>query len=208
MTLRNRLSFKIVLRANMDKERFWTLLEPVHAKAEAFCRRLAGNRDDGDDLYQESLLTAMRKFGAIREVESFKPWLFRIIINSFKNRKKQPWWRRRVEMAPVVVEAESGNDPRGQLDLARWLERALAALSAEDRAMIVLYEIEGYPVAELASIFGKPEGTIKARLFRARKKMRERIEKCFPKTETKNSASEAEYGEAKIALQRSDSADK
>jgi len=192
----------------MDKEQFWKLLEPVHAQAEAFCRRLTGSRDDGDDLYQESLLTAMRKSGTIRETGSFRPWLFRIIVNSFKNRNKQPWWRRRTEMAPELIEAESGNDPRGQLDSARWLERAMAALTAEDRAMIVLFEIEGYPVAELASIFGKPEGTIKARLFRARKKMRERIERYLSKTGIKNSASEAEYGEAKIALQRSDSADR
>jgi len=192
----------------MDKEQFWTLLDPVHAQAEAFCRRLAGGRDDGDDLYQESLLTAMRKSGTIRETGSFRPWLFRIIVNSFKNRNKQPWWRRRVEMAPELIEAESGNDPRGQLDSARWLERAMAALLAEDRAMIVLFEIEGYPVAELASIFGKPEGTIKARLFRARKKMRESIERYLSKTGIKNSASEAEYGKAKIALQRSDSADR
>ncbi|RKX24125.1 MAG: hypothetical protein DRP46_13715 [Candidatus Zixiibacteriota bacterium] len=192
----------------MDKEQFWTLLEPVHAQAEAYCRRLTGCRDDGDDLYQESLLTAMRKFGTIREMSSFRSWLFRIIVNSFKNRNKQPWWRRRTEMAPESIEVESGGDPRGQLDSTRWLERAMAALSAEDRAMIVLFEIEGYPVAELASIFGKPEGTIKARLFRARKKMRERIERYLSKTETKNSASEAEYGEAEIALQRSNPADR
>jgi len=192
----------------MDKEQFWTLLEPVHAEAEGFCRRLAGSRDDGDDLYQESLLTAMRKFSTIREINSFRPWLFRIIVNSFKNSNKQPWWRRRVEMAPELIEAEPGNDPRGQLDSARWLERAMAALSAEDRAMIVLFEIEGRPISELASIFGKPEGTLKARLFRARKKMRECIERYLPRTENKNSASEADYGEAKIALQRSNPADK
>ena len=82
----------------MNNDRFWTLLEPVHGQAEGFCRRLAGNRDDGDDLYQDSLLVAMRKIGSLRDETAFRPWLFKLIINRFRNRSREAWWRRRAEI--------------------------------------------------------------------------------------------------------------
>jgi DNA-directed RNA polymerase specialized sigma24 family protein len=58
----------------MNRDLFWTFLEAEHAKAEAFCRKLAGNREDGDDLYQDALLAAMRKFRTLRDPKAFRPW--------------------------------------------------------------------------------------------------------------------------------------
>ena len=46
---------------------FWQLLEPLHPKAESFCRRVAANFEDGNDLYQEAVLQAMRKFAGLRD---------------------------------------------------------------------------------------------------------------------------------------------
>lgn len=187
----------------MDKELFWKLLEPVHPKAEAFCRKLAGNRDDGDDLYQEALLTAMRKFESLKELSAFRPWLFRIMVNSYKNLNRESWWRRRVMLGRGGAEMDLSNDPTTEYQTRRWLNMALSALSSEDRAIVVLYEIEGWSVADLTDMLGKPEGTIKARLFRARRKMRKSLERCLPELNTKISVSEGKY-----ALQRSDTADK
>jgi len=191
----------------MDRQKFWKLLEPVHPGAEAFCRRLAGNREDGDDLYQESLLAAMRKFGSLKELDSFKPWLFRIIVNRFKNRCRSSWWSRKISLNDEGHEIGGFHDPRREYDSRRWLERTMRPLSVQDRALIMLYEIEKWSVSELSSMFGKPEGTIKARLFRARRKMREVIERHLSKTEGRNSANEANYGKAKYALPKSDAAD-
>jgi RNA polymerase sigma-70 factor (ECF subfamily) len=186
----------------MDRELFWKLLKPHHPKAEAFCRRLAGNRDDGDDLYQEGLLTAMRKFHTLKEPVSFQAWLFRILVNTFKNRKRKAWWRHFVPI-PNVEESSWGSDPGERYDAYRWLEMALSALKPEDRAIVLLFEIEGWTIAELSDMFSKPEGTIKARLARARGKMRLALERRLPKQETNSTASEERY-----ALQRSDSTDK
>ena len=151
----------------MKNDLFWTRLEPLHEKAAAFCRKLAGGRDEGDDLYQESLLTALRRFETLRDPAAFRPWLYRIMVNSYKNRLRRPWRRR----APMPENMPEAAHPVERLTARRWLERAFKALKPPEKALVVLFELEGWSVAELAELYGRPEGTIKARLARARKKM-------------------------------------
>jgi RNA polymerase sigma-70 factor (ECF subfamily) len=185
----------------MDNELFWKLLEPVHPMAAAFCQKLAGDRDEGNDLYQDALLTAMRRFGSLRDHAAFRPWLFRIVINSYKNRYRSFWWRRRVPMTPELLESRPGSDPRDRYDSRRLLQRILVTLNPEDQALVVLHEIEGRPISELAAIFKKPEGTIKTRLFRAKRMMRDKLERMLPKPDSNLSVGEAIY-----ALRRSKTA--
>jgi RNA polymerase sigma factor (sigma-70 family) len=186
----------------MDNEQFWKLLKPIHAEAEAYCRRLAGNRDDGDDLYQESLLAAMRKLGTLRDSSSFRPWLYSIVINRYKNHRRRFWRQARITLNLESVDPEQEDNLSGECDSRRWLELALQVLTPEDRAMIVLHEIEGWPVGDLARAYGKAEGTIKARLFRSRRKMRRRLERCLPKPEVNNYPREDRY-----AMQKSETID-
>ena len=79
---------------DVKSDEFWRLVEPEHLKARAFCRKLAGNREDGDDLYQESLVRALSGFNGLRKSSSFRPWLYRIIINTFKSIKRSFFWDR------------------------------------------------------------------------------------------------------------------
>lgn len=178
----------------MNNDRFWTLLEPVHGQAEGFCRRLAGNRDDGDDLYQDSLLVAMRKIGSLRDETAFRPWLFKLIINRFRNRSREAWWRHRAGLTPGLLEAVLIDDPRDKNEARRVLEAAMTVLKAEEKAMLVLFEFEQWTIAELATLYGKPDGTIKARLSRARSKMRRFLEGHLAKQERQNQQSEGGYG--------------
>jgi RNA polymerase sigma-70 factor (ECF subfamily) len=168
-----------------DRDLFWTLLEVEHPRAEAFCRRLAGNLADGDDLYQDSLLLAMRKFAGLRDKAAFKPWLYRIIVNSYLGRRRGGWWKRRVELTSEMTETLSGDDPTERYDAGRWIEIAMRPLSHEDRALVTLHELQGWGIAELAGMLGKPDGTIKSRLSRAREKMRQELIRYLPETENK-----------------------
>lgn len=165
---------------NMNRDQFWRLLEPIHPEAASFCRKLAGDRSEGDDLYQEALLTAVSRFHTLKDVNAFRPWLFRIVINRFRNRCRGWWWRRRLSLTSDLPEITGTYDPRWQYDLNRWLDRALGQLSPEDRAIVVLHEVEGWTTEELASLFGKPRGTIKTRICRAKRKMRRWLERFFP----------------------------
>jgi RNA polymerase sigma-70 factor (ECF subfamily) len=178
-------------------EQFWKMLEPFHSEAEGFCRRLSGNREDGDDLYQDSLLSALTKYGTLRDPAAFRSWLYRIIVNRFKNRCREPWWRALVPLTPELAETSTGNDPSMEHDRRRMLDRALRALSPTERASVVLFELEGWSISEIAGLYGKPQGTIKSRLSRARAKMRETLMKSLPDSKAVRRQSEDHY-----ALQR------
>jgi RNA polymerase sigma-70 factor (ECF subfamily) len=159
----------------MNRDRFWIELEKVHAEAERFCRRLSASREDGDDLYQEAVLRAHSGCDGISDPSAFRPWFYRLIINHFKNRRRGAWWRHLVPLTSELEEQMPGWDPSGRYWASRQLAKAFAAVTHEDRALITLREIEGWTVAELAELYRRPEGTIKARLSRARAKMRKAL---------------------------------
>ncbi len=167
----------------MNRDRFWTELEAVHAEAERFCRRLEPTLEDGDDLYQESILRAYAGCDSLNDAAAFRPWLYRLIINLFKNRHRGAWWRRFVPLTSELEGQLPGRDPSGQHQARRRLTEAFTAISPEDRALITLHEIEGWTVAELAKMYDKPGGTIKARLSRARSRMRKALLKKRDRSE-------------------------
>lgn len=177
----------------MDKELFWKLLEPVHPMAASFCLKLAGNRDDGEDLYQDSILAALARFDTLRDESAFRPWLFRIVVNRFKNRSRLNWWRGRTPLSAQIVESIGGDNPGDRYEARRQLGHLLAALTPEDRALVVLREIEGWSVEELADMLRKPEGTIKTRIYRARSKMRKALERHLPKHKANSASYEVAY---------------
>ncbi len=177
----------------MDNELFWKLLKPVHPMAANFCRKLSGNADDGDDLYQNAVLIAMRKLPSLRDRSAFKPWLFRIIVNTFKNRNRTFWWKHRVSLSPGILARYRAFDPEEQYNAEHLLSQALQVLSPKDKAMLVLHELEGWPIADLAVMFDKPEGTIKSRIFRAKEKVRDRIVKHLPEQTITRLQGEAQY---------------
>jgi len=179
----------------MTKELFWELLGPEHRRAEAFCRKLCGSKDDGDDLYQDALLAAFQGIDALREPKAFRNWLYRIIIRRFRNRFREPWWKRRTTLKPEHTE-NAGYDPTERFESGRWLIRALKALKSEERTLIVLFEIEGWSIEELSAVYEKPQGTIKARLSRSRKKMRRAIS-SFSDRQSKKTTDEARYALSK-----------
>ena len=165
---------------NLRQVRFQELLEPVHEGAIRFCRRLCTTRQDAEDLYHDALVAAWKGLPKLKDVDRFKPWLFRIIANTFRNRERRRRWRgwlRRESAgdADDQMQSLSGRaavDPRDRYDARRWLARAMGALSAPERVLVVLVELEEYTAADVAAMWDVPEGTIRSRLSRARGKMR------------------------------------
>jgi RNA polymerase sigma factor (sigma-70 family) len=156
---------------------FWQLVEKEHRNARAYCSRLTGNSDDGDDLYQDAVINAFRGFVDLRKLDSFRPWFYRIINNAFKGRMRTPWWKRVLSRPEQVEDADWSHDPTNAYDAKRRLEYAMSTLSVDDRILVTLAELEGWKIAELAALNSKTEGFIKMRLSRARTKMREQLGK-------------------------------
>jgi RNA polymerase sigma-70 factor (ECF subfamily) len=164
-----------LLVVNRNGDLFWKLMQPEHRRLSAFCRKLAGGSDDGDDLCQDALLTAYTKFDQLRQRSAFRPWLYRIVINIYRNRNRRPWWQRFLPLSKDIAERTAGCDPNERYEARRLLEHAFTALSAEERALITLFELDGWTVAELSDLFGTGESATKVRLHRARRKMRARL---------------------------------
>lgn len=157
------------------KDQFWRLTKPEHLRARAFCRKLMGNREDGDDLYQDALVSALTRFESLRDNAAFRPWLYRIVINSFHNRMRKRWWKCFVPLTQEIAETVSGDNPLPALNARNRLKVAMAAVKPEDRALVTLFELEGWSIAELARMNGLSQGAIKVRLSRTRQKMREAL---------------------------------
>ncbi|MCX6834748.1 MAG: RNA polymerase sigma factor [candidate division Zixibacteria bacterium] len=160
------------MRMTIDKDRFWRLLEPEYSRAMMFCRKLINDRDKGDDLFQDALLIACTRIHDLREEAAFRPWLYRIIISTFRSTVRRPWWRRRVALTSEIENTLSTPDSTDSVTARRWLEKAFQVVSIEDRTLVTLHELEGWPVAELATLYGKSESAVKVQLFRARRKMK------------------------------------
>jgi len=160
------------MRMTIDKDRFWRLLEPEYSRAMMFCRKLISDRDKSDDLFQDALLIACTRIGDLRDEAAFRPWLYRIIVSTFRSTVRRPWWRRRVTLTSEIENTLSTPDSGDSVVARRCLERAFQVVSSEDQALVTLHELEGWPVAELAALYGKSESAIKVQLFRARRKMK------------------------------------
>lgn len=164
----------------MDKEVFWQMIEKEHIKARNYCGRLAGDLTVGDDLYQDAVIRAYRGYEGLKNSDAFRSWFYRIIANTYKSRFRSSWWRRIIKHSEDINIAEIiQHNPSGQYEAKRRLEYAMGALSAEDRVVVMLAELEGWKISEIAEMFAVNEGAIKMRLSRARHKMRERLGKIY-----------------------------
>lgn len=133
---------------------------------------LAGNRDDGDDLYHESVCRALPRIGQLRNPEAFRPWLYRIIVNCHRNRVATPWWRRTERIKPEHEQIAGSTRLADPIHARLRLAIAMKPLSTKDRALVLLFDIEGWTIAELAELAGLSNNAVKKRLSRSRKRMK------------------------------------
>jgi len=152
-------------------QRLRRLLEPIHERTLVFARSVSRSRDEGDDLLQESLLRALDKISTLRDDAAFKGWLFRIIINLHRNRSRRSFWKRLLPLIGNEVSDNRAHDETlGSVERARI---ALGKLPADQREAIVLHDIEGWAVGEIADLEGVSMSAIKSRLSRGRDRLRD-----------------------------------
>ncbi len=121
------------------------------------------NRTDCADAVQEALLRAWEKRNTLRDESLFRTWLTRILINECYS-----MLRRRKRAVPL----DEVPEPVAPPDADRELHDAIARLDKKLRLPVVLHYMEGYSVSEAAAILHLPAGTVKTRLFKARKILR------------------------------------
>jgi RNA polymerase sigma-70 factor (ECF subfamily) len=172
---------ELVTRAQAgDQSAFREIVERYQAKVMSFINRFLHNRDDAEDVAQEVFASAFFALRNFRLESTLTSWLYRIAVNeSFE-------YLRRKRARPLVFESELSeeaaravrNHPRAQgaaLDtvLARrqMVLKLLHRLSADDRSLLLMREVEGYTMEEIAEITGRSVSAVKVRLFRVRRKL-------------------------------------
>ncbi len=127
---------------------------------------ILGNEADARDAAQETFVAAWRQLPLLREPEHFDAWLRRIAVNAARMTLRAHR-RRRVREIPA---AEVGAIARAKpTDDGRRLSLALRHLSVDQRTLLALHHLEGRTLAEIAEILAIPVGTVKSRLFAARR---------------------------------------
>jgi len=152
-------------------ERFRVLMLPHLDAAYGFARWLTRDPIQAQDLAQEAMLRALRYFHAFRG-EAPKPWLLRIVRNTWVDQRAKHANEQPLELAED--RPSEGPDPEQSAeagDRRRQVAKALAALPAEMREILVLREIQDCSYKQIAAVLDLPIGTVMSRLARAREQM-------------------------------------
>ncbi len=158
-----------------DADAFGRLYREHVGRVHALALRLTADRTRAEELVQDAFVRAWEKLGSFRGESAFGTWLHRLTVNCFLVGARAQQRRRAHEEAPgelpePALDAEGeGLGREGRMDL----EQAIAALSPGARTAFVLHELEGYSHEEIAALSGVAAATIRAQLFRARKRLLE-----------------------------------
>jgi RNA polymerase sigma-70 factor, ECF subfamily len=165
--------------------KIYELLAPaVHG----LIRRIVGNRALAEDLFQDTMMTVFERIGSFRGEAPLGAWVRQVAVTRCLMYLRSPWHRARLALERTDDVPCSGGDGAGALrpreDVLRitlpdgWtdqmdLERALATLSPTARAVVWLYDVEGYSHEEIAQQFGRTVSFSKSQLARAHARLRE-----------------------------------
>ncbi|GAA4453440.1 RNA polymerase sigma factor SigM [Phytohabitans houttuyneae] len=168
-----------LLRAHVDGDRY-AFAELFHRHRDrlwAVALRTLADREEAADALQDALLSAHRAAARFRGDSAVTTWLHRIVVNACLDRARRrqahptvplPDGSRTEHDRPVAVEPAA---PLVDHDTALDVREALSQLPEEQRAALILVDVQGYPVAEVAVILGVAEGTVKSRCARGRAKL-------------------------------------
>ncbi len=173
-------------RADTAQE-FLALLEPIKVRIERYALRSAWDREQGEDIVQQAVMTAWRQFHRFEKGTSFRAWVFRILINTiYSFNKKTTRDRKHRTASPVdgfdgVWARESAwasvlEEPARILEsLDDRLTGAIGELRHDERQCLLLRLVEGFTYKEISSLLSMPMGTVMSHVYRARVKLREQL---------------------------------
>ena len=138
-------------------------------------RLAGGDRDLAEDFTQEAFVRGFSRLAEFRSEAALSTWLHSITVSVALNgmRKVKRWRAREMDLQEAVVVAETRR--HAEPDLKSKLRRAIAGLPAKYRVVFLMYDVEGYTHDEIGAALNMPTGTSKARLSRARARLREAL---------------------------------
>ncbi|HET9135326.1 MAG TPA: RNA polymerase sigma factor [Candidatus Kapabacteria bacterium] len=149
---------------------FMQLMEPIHGRLLRFCRGVSSDKETARDLASESILIAWNNFDTLREPETLRSYLFSVA--SRLSRRQQARQQRYLRMNDADVESITcGISPEIATEVS-LLEEALRKLPTKVCEAIVLFEVAGFSIEEIAGIQQSGVSAVKMRLLRGRKQLK------------------------------------
>ncbi len=155
------------LAAVGDRDALDVLLSRHLDLVHSICRRILGNPEDALDATQEALISVARAIGRFDERSAFTTWLYRIATNAALDELRRR--QRRPTPAEILVEpvAPTSSAPEAAGDRID-IDAALARITEEFRAAVVLRDLCDLDYAQIAEVLGVPPGTVRSRIARGR----------------------------------------
>lgn len=169
-----------------DARAFEALVVKYQRRVARHVARYLKSAADVEDAVQETFIRAYRGLAAFRGESAFYTWLYRIAVNvAIRHLERQPQHvllgddapeERTDAFQPGVSDSEQPERTLIAAQTADTVQRALAKLQPDLAEVLLLYEVESKPYAEIATMLGIPIGTVRTRIFRAREFIARRLE--------------------------------
>lgn len=170
-----------------DNEAFNELIRRFEKQVYSLAYRLTGNHDDAEDVASEAFVRAYNAIRRFRGASALSTWLYRIVTNVYLDERKrraahpQSSLEEYLDVPDGQVKRQIEDSSPGPEEIAELAERssvlqaAINSLPDFQKTMIVLFHIQELPYDEIAQILNMPVGTVKSRLNRARRALRDKL---------------------------------
>ncbi len=175
---------ELVLKAQRgDVLAFEELVERYHGKIYGLTYNMTSNREDAEDLTQDVFVKAFEALPRFKRKSSFYTWVYRIAVNKTINYRKKRNRKRALSLDQfdqdiktddVYHDLTSKGSPLRNISLSELQEKlneALQHLSEKHRTVVVMHDMQGISHEEIAKVVGASVGTVRSRLFYARRQM-------------------------------------
>lgn len=152
----------------------------------SFCKQLTCNQQEADDLYQDTFLKALEQLEKLDRRDNSKSYLLSVAVHLWKNRRRKMAWRYRIAPSISFME-ERDEDIACEVDESpeekyfadeekRLVQSAVDKLPERLKVCVLLFYMEQLSVTQIAKVLKVPEGTVKSRLYQARKLLEKELE--------------------------------
>jgi RNA polymerase sigma factor (sigma-70 family) len=179
---------ELVLKAQQgDVHAFDQLVERYHGKIYGLTYNMTSNREDAEDLAQEVFVKAFQALPRFKGKSSFYTWIYRIAVNKTINYRKKRNRNRPLSLDAfdqdiktdeIYHDLTAKGSPLRNISLSELqikLNEALQNLSEKHRTVVVMHDMQGIPHEEIAKVVGSSVGTVRSRLFYARRQMQSEL---------------------------------
>lgn len=152
----------------------------------SFCKQLACNQQEADDLYQDTFLLAVQSSEKIDSTGNPKSYLLSVALRIWRNRKRKYAWRKRIaNVQPIIEERDREMEMLEEMspeeriltkEKDKAVREAVNSLPERLKITVLLFYMEELSTAQIARVLGIPTGTVVSRLYQARKRLQKELE--------------------------------